>query len=104
MNFVVMRPADTQEEGGSGREGHSRAARRPEPQYFRRRSTYMKVKLNINQHKPTLRLPLNKTALIHTDLGSCHLLAAGMGTSFYTTKHNVGRSISQTLHVSVYTV
>ncbi|KAG8003942.1 Ligand of Numb protein X 2 [Nibea albiflora] len=43
VNFVVMRPAETQEEGGSGREGqHSRAARRPEPQYFRRRSTYMK--------------------------------------------------------------
>ncbi|KAM9741859.1 ligand of Numb protein X 2b isoform 1-T3 [Menidia menidia] len=38
VNFVVMRPAETQEEGGS-----SRAARRaPEPQYFRRRSTYMK--------------------------------------------------------------
>lgn len=45
VNFVVMRPAETQEEGGSGREGqHSRAARRaPEPQYFKRRSTYMKV-------------------------------------------------------------
>uniref|UniRef100_A0A8C2ZEZ4 Ligand of numb-protein X 2b n=1 Tax=Cyclopterus lumpus TaxID=8103 RepID=A0A8C2ZEZ4_CYCLU len=42
VNFVVMRPADTQEEGGSGRE-HSRATRRaPEPQYFKRRSTYMK--------------------------------------------------------------
>ncbi|KAM9849514.1 ligand of Numb protein X 2b isoform 2-T3 [Aulostomus maculatus] len=38
VNFVVMRPAETTEEGGS-----SRAARRvPEPQYFRRRSTYMK--------------------------------------------------------------
>lgn len=48
VNFVVMRPADTQEEGGSSREGHSRAARRaPEPQYFRRRSTYMKVIQNI---------------------------------------------------------
>ncbi|XP_039975539.1 ligand of Numb protein X 2b [Xiphias gladius] len=44
VNFVVMRPAETQEEGGSSREGHhSRTARRaPEPQYFRRRSTYMK--------------------------------------------------------------
>ncbi|KAM9377014.1 ligand of Numb protein X 2b isoform 1-T4 [Pholidichthys leucotaenia] len=44
VNFVVMRPADTQEEGGSSREGqHSRTARRvPEPQYFRRQSTYMK--------------------------------------------------------------
>ncbi|XP_059202555.1 ligand of Numb protein X 2b isoform X1 [Centropristis striata] len=43
VNFVVLRPAETQEEGGSSREGqHSRAARRPEPQYFRRRSTYMK--------------------------------------------------------------
>lgn len=48
VNFVVMRPAETQEEGGSSREGqHSRAARRPEPQYFRRRSTYMKVRLNV---------------------------------------------------------
>ncbi|XP_030002011.1 ligand of Numb protein X 2b isoform X1 [Sphaeramia orbicularis] len=44
VNFVVMRPADCPEEGGSSREGqHSRGARRmPEPQYFRRRSTYMK--------------------------------------------------------------
>lgn len=48
VNFVVMRPAETQEEGGSGREGqHGRGARRPEPQYFRRRSTYMKVLLNV---------------------------------------------------------
>lgn len=56
MNFVVMRPAETQEDGGSSREGqHSRAARRvPEPQYFRRHSTYMKVIQNIflpNQSK-----------------------------------------------------
>uniref|UniRef100_UPI003AAAE862 ligand of Numb protein X 2b n=1 Tax=Centroberyx gerrardi TaxID=166262 RepID=UPI003AAAE862 len=43
VNFVVMRPAETQEEGGSGGEGPGRATRRvPEPQYFRRRSTYMK--------------------------------------------------------------
>ncbi|XP_071313390.1 ligand of Numb protein X 2b [Trachinotus anak] len=44
VNFVVMRPAECQEEGGSSREGqHGRAARRaPEPQYFRRQSTYMK--------------------------------------------------------------
>uniref|UniRef100_A0A3Q1IS48 Ligand of numb-protein X 2b n=1 Tax=Anabas testudineus TaxID=64144 RepID=A0A3Q1IS48_ANATE len=44
VNFVVMRPAETQEDGGSSREGqHSRAARRaPEPQYFRRHTTYMK--------------------------------------------------------------
>uniref|UniRef100_A0AAQ5Y7L0 Ligand of numb-protein X 2b n=1 Tax=Amphiprion ocellaris TaxID=80972 RepID=A0AAQ5Y7L0_AMPOC len=44
VNFVVMRPAEAQEEGGSSRDGqHSRASRRaPEPQYFRRRSTYMK--------------------------------------------------------------
>ncbi|KAG7517809.1 ligand of Numb protein X 2-like [Solea senegalensis] len=43
VNFVVMRSAETQEEGGSGREHNGRAARRnPEPQYFRRRSTYMK--------------------------------------------------------------
>ncbi|KAM8733206.1 ligand of Numb protein X 2b isoform 1-T2 [Acanthopagrus schlegelii] len=39
VNFVVMRPAETQEEGGSSRDGR---ARRPEPQYFRRQSTYMK--------------------------------------------------------------
>lgn len=46
VNFVVMRPAETQEEGGSGREGqHNRASRRPEPQFFRRRSTYTKVLL-----------------------------------------------------------
>ncbi|XP_054648686.1 ligand of Numb protein X 2b [Dunckerocampus dactyliophorus] len=39
VNFVVMRPADPTEEG----EPQGRAARRvPEPQYFRRRSTYMK--------------------------------------------------------------
>ncbi|XP_063342233.1 ligand of Numb protein X 2b isoform X1 [Pelmatolapia mariae] len=38
VNFVVMRSAEAQEEGGS-----SRTSRRtPEPQYFRRRSTYMK--------------------------------------------------------------
>ncbi|KAG7225785.1 hypothetical protein INR49_014436 [Caranx melampygus] len=45
VNFVVMRSAESQEEGGSSsREGqHGRAARRaPEPQYFRRQSTYMK--------------------------------------------------------------
>ncbi|CAJ1058788.1 ligand of Numb protein X 2b [Xyrichtys novacula] len=42
VNFVVMRPAESQEEGGSGREGYGRAARRPEPQYFKRQSTYMK--------------------------------------------------------------
>ncbi|XP_072293411.1 ligand of Numb protein X 2b [Eucyclogobius newberryi] len=43
VNFVVMRAAEDHDEGGS-REGHSaRAARRaPDPQYFRRRSTYMK--------------------------------------------------------------
>lgn len=46
VNFVVMRSAETQEEGGSsGGDGpQGRPARRaPEPQYFRRRSTYMKV-------------------------------------------------------------
>ncbi|XP_041845729.1 ligand of Numb protein X 2b [Melanotaenia boesemani] len=43
VNFVVMRPAETPEEGGSSREGQHRAARRgPEPQYFRRPATYMK--------------------------------------------------------------
>lgn len=42
VNFVVMRYPDPSEEGG---EGQSRGARRvPEPQYFRRCSTYMKVK------------------------------------------------------------
>ncbi|KAL1262109.1 hypothetical protein QQF64_007374 [Cirrhinus molitorella] len=40
VNFVVMRLPDLSEEGG---EGQSRGARRvPEPQYFRRRSEYMK--------------------------------------------------------------
>uniref|UniRef100_A0A7N8YMC2 Ligand of numb-protein X 2b n=1 Tax=Mastacembelus armatus TaxID=205130 RepID=A0A7N8YMC2_9TELE len=44
VNFVVMRPAETPEEGGSSRDGqHSRGSRRaPETQYFRRHSTYMK--------------------------------------------------------------
>uniref|UniRef100_A0A674MUY4 Ligand of numb-protein X 2b n=1 Tax=Takifugu rubripes TaxID=31033 RepID=A0A674MUY4_TAKRU len=35
VNFVVMRATESQEEGGRG-------VRRPEPQYFRRRSEYMK--------------------------------------------------------------
>jgi hypothetical protein len=44
VNFVVMRQPEPQEEGGSGGEGQGRVARRaPEPQYFRRPSTYMKV-------------------------------------------------------------
>ncbi|KAM9832905.1 ligand of Numb protein X 2b isoform X2 [Syngnathus typhle] len=39
VNFVVLRQAETQDEGGP----QGRGARRvPEPQYFRRRSTYMK--------------------------------------------------------------
>ncbi|XP_055782920.1 ligand of Numb protein X 2b [Salvelinus fontinalis] len=43
VNFVVMRQPDAQGEGGSGGEGQGRVARRaPEPQYFRRPSTYMK--------------------------------------------------------------
>ncbi|KAF7228476.1 ligand of Numb protein X 2b [Nothobranchius furzeri] len=44
VNFAVMRPAETQEEGGGSREGqHSRGTRRaPEPQYYRRQSTYLK--------------------------------------------------------------
>uniref|UniRef100_A0A673Z308 Ligand of numb-protein X 2b n=1 Tax=Salmo trutta TaxID=8032 RepID=A0A673Z308_SALTR len=43
VNFVVMRQPEPQEEGGSGGEGQGRVARRaPEPQYFRRPSTYMK--------------------------------------------------------------
>ncbi|CAB1325396.1 unnamed protein product [Coregonus sp. 'balchen'] len=43
VNFVVMRQPQPQEEGGSGGEGQGRVARRaPEPQYFRRPSTYMK--------------------------------------------------------------
>lgn len=55
MNFVVMRPAENEDEGGSSREGQpSRAARRPEPQYFRRRSTYIKVLPNITK-------PMHKT-------------------------------------------
>lgn len=41
VNFVVMRAAESPEEGGS-REGQSGRRRAPEPQYFRRRSTYMK--------------------------------------------------------------
>lgn len=41
VNFVVMRATEAQEEGGG------RGVRRPEPQYFRRRSVYMKVRLNI---------------------------------------------------------
>lgn len=54
VNFVVMRAAETHEEGGSSREGqHSRAARRPEPQYFRRHSTYVKVLLKVV--KPMLK-------------------------------------------------
>lgn len=48
VNFVVMRLPDLSEEGG---EGQSRGARRvPEPQYFKRRSEYMKVK-SANDHK-----------------------------------------------------
>ncbi|KAK5616831.1 hypothetical protein CRENBAI_018310 [Crenichthys baileyi] len=41
VNFAVLRPP---EEGGSSREGqHSRGVRRaPEPQYFRRQTTYLK--------------------------------------------------------------
>ncbi|XP_041708488.2 LOW QUALITY PROTEIN: ligand of Numb protein X 2b [Coregonus clupeaformis] len=43
VNFVVMRQREPQEEGGSGGAGQGRVARRaPEPQYFRRPSTYMK--------------------------------------------------------------
>lgn len=43
VNFVVMRPAETLEEGGSGREGqYNRAGRRPEPQFFRRQATFLK--------------------------------------------------------------
>uniref|UniRef100_A0A4W5KBQ0 Ligand of numb-protein X 2b n=1 Tax=Hucho hucho TaxID=62062 RepID=A0A4W5KBQ0_9TELE len=43
VNFVVMRQPEPQEEAGSGGEGQGRVARRaPEPQYFRRPSTYMK--------------------------------------------------------------
>uniref|UniRef100_A0A8C7XR17 Ligand of numb-protein X 2b n=1 Tax=Oryzias sinensis TaxID=183150 RepID=A0A8C7XR17_9TELE len=43
VNFVVMRTADTVEDGGNVREGqHARARRAPDPQYFRRQSTYIK--------------------------------------------------------------
>ncbi|PWA18794.1 hypothetical protein CCH79_00005639 [Gambusia affinis] len=45
VNFAVLRPAENPEEAGSSREGqHSRGVRRaPEPQYFRRQTTYLKV-------------------------------------------------------------
>lgn len=47
VNFVVMRLPDLSEEGG---EGQSRGARRvPEPQYFKRRSEYMKVKSYVDK-------------------------------------------------------
>uniref|UniRef100_M4AFH4 Ligand of numb-protein X 2b n=1 Tax=Xiphophorus maculatus TaxID=8083 RepID=M4AFH4_XIPMA len=44
VNFAVLRPAENPEEAGSSREGqHSRGVRRaPEPQYFRRQTTYLK--------------------------------------------------------------
>lgn len=42
VNFVVMRATEAQEEGGRG-------VRRPEPQYFRRRSAYMKVGPNMRE-------------------------------------------------------
>ncbi|KAM4586419.1 ligand of Numb protein X 2b isoform 1-T3 [Fundulus diaphanus] len=44
VNFAVMRPAESPEEGGSSREGQpSRAVRRaPEPQYYRRQTTFLK--------------------------------------------------------------
>lgn len=51
VNFVVMRTADTVEDGGNGREGqHARARRAPDPQYFRRQSTYIKVFRNNTLH------------------------------------------------------
>uniref|UniRef100_A0A3B4G7M0 Ligand of Numb protein X 2-like n=1 Tax=Pundamilia nyererei TaxID=303518 RepID=A0A3B4G7M0_9CICH len=58
VNFVVMRSAEAQEEGGS-----SRTSRRtPEPQYFRRRSTYMKV--TRKQPRVLLALPLRGHCLV----------------------------------------
>ncbi|XP_007555152.1 ligand of Numb protein X 2b [Poecilia formosa] len=44
VNFAVLRPAESPEEAGSSREGqHGRGVRRaPEPQYFRRQTTYLK--------------------------------------------------------------
>ncbi|XP_069049861.1 ligand of Numb protein X 2b isoform X1 [Lepisosteus oculatus] len=46
VNFVVMRPAEPPgrgvAEGSPGSEGASRGARRPEPQYYRRRSMFLK--------------------------------------------------------------
>uniref|UniRef100_A0A6Q2ZDC9 Ligand of numb-protein X 2b n=1 Tax=Esox lucius TaxID=8010 RepID=A0A6Q2ZDC9_ESOLU len=43
VNFVVMRQLEPQEEGVSGGEWQSRGVRRaPEPQYFRRQSSYIK--------------------------------------------------------------
>lgn len=47
VNFVVMRATEAQEEGGRG-------IRRPEPQYFRRRSAYMKVGPNVTGTVPAL--------------------------------------------------
>uniref|UniRef100_A0A3B5MBQ1 Ligand of numb-protein X 2b n=1 Tax=Xiphophorus couchianus TaxID=32473 RepID=A0A3B5MBQ1_9TELE len=48
VNFAVLRPAENPEEAGSSREGqHSRGVKRaPEPQYFRRQTTYLKVGQN----------------------------------------------------------
>ena len=44
VNFVVMRHAEAVEEGGTSGEVLVRGARRaPEPQYFKRRSIFMKV-------------------------------------------------------------
>uniref|UniRef100_A0A3P9NV58 Ligand of numb-protein X 2b n=1 Tax=Poecilia reticulata TaxID=8081 RepID=A0A3P9NV58_POERE len=44
VNFAVLRPAESPEEAGGSREvQHSRGVRRaPEPQYFRRQTTYLK--------------------------------------------------------------
>ncbi|KAL4631584.1 ligand of Numb protein X 2-like isoform X3 [Arapaima gigas] len=43
VNFVVMRHTELPEEGGRSGDSMSRGARRgPEPQYYRRRSTYLK--------------------------------------------------------------
>lgn len=49
VNFVVMRATEPQEEGGRG-------VRRPEPQYFRRRSEYMKVGPLCQCSSPTAQL------------------------------------------------
>lgn len=107
VNFVVMRSAETQEEGGSSREGqHSRTPRRmPEPQYFRRQSTYMKVTFHVSsrvdaqtQRKEDSSWP----CFFSNYIFYIHISRWFPAVVFY--HHNVGHGVLQTLHVSVYTV